>query len=377
MEFLYTIDPNADVPVMLIEGDIGYYEDGTEGVMGGKFSKELMFLDTLNKSKIDVWINSGGGSVMDSDLIISAILKSKTKVDTHNVGTCASSAGAIFLAGRNRYMMDYAKFMIHGISGASNNGMAKVFTDGIVTNLTTRCKLDEATARQFMTTETWLNATQCENYGIAVVEYSNEYNRPRKTIENTAESWKEFKSVVNKLIETKKTVKMTNKVTNRLKLVDGANEDAQVAAIEQIENRAHTAEAKLASIEVENKAKIEALNKQVETLTAAKVEAETKLAAFEAEKKEAEKIAVKNQKKELAVAGQKVGKIANNAEALDKFLNDVDALSVEQVKNVLEAIPASVKSPDFTPGTGGVKQYSAMDINNQMNQKLQERYKNN
>jgi ATP-dependent Clp protease protease subunit len=62
----------------------------------------------MDKKRIQVWINSPGGDVDDGYNIYNAMLKTKTKVDTHCYGMAASMAGAIFQAGHRRTMADYA-----------------------------------------------------------------------------------------------------------------------------------------------------------------------------------------------------------------------------------------------------------------------------
>lgn len=354
---------------MLIDRHIGMDDEEGEGIMGDKFSRELLFLDTQNKSGIEIWINSPGGKVVDADQIVSSILKSKTKVDTYNIGMCASCAGAIFLAGRNRYMMDYAKFMIHGISGANNNGQSKVFSEGILTNLTTRSKLDETTARQFMSTETWLNADQCEEYGIATKEFSNDFNRPRQAIENNVECWKELKSVVNKLIENKKPHKM-KQITNRVKLVEGANEDQIVAAIDAIENRAKVAEGKVSTIEVENST----LKSDIEKLKSDKEALEAKITEFETAKADAEKLANKTEITNMITEAAKLGKIENKVESITAFTAKVENMKKEEVKALLDVIPAKVTAANIQINNSATpKTFTAMDINNQMLEKLNKR----
>jgi ATP-dependent protease ClpP protease subunit len=54
--------------------------------MGDLFQAELLALDQMEKKRIQVWINSPGGSVMDGYNMYNAMLKTKTKVDTYCVG---------------------------------------------------------------------------------------------------------------------------------------------------------------------------------------------------------------------------------------------------------------------------------------------------
>src|SRR4051794_5419098 len=94
--WLYTVDPAADEPIMLIDKHIGFDEVEGSGIMGDIFQKELLALDGMGKSRIQVWINSPGGLVSDGYNIYNAILKSQTKVDTYCTGMAASIAGVIF-----------------------------------------------------------------------------------------------------------------------------------------------------------------------------------------------------------------------------------------------------------------------------------------
>ena len=117
---IYCIDENIDEPIMLINTHIGFDEENGQGIDGAQFQRELLYLDGLGKKRIQVWINSIGGVVMDGYNIASAILKTKTPVDTYNVGMSASIAGVIFMCGRNRIMLDYAQFMMHPASGTKD-----------------------------------------------------------------------------------------------------------------------------------------------------------------------------------------------------------------------------------------------------------------
>lgn len=369
MEFKYTIDPNADEPIMTINGHIGYDVEDGQGISGSDFCKELLFLDTLNKSKIHLWINSPGGSVTDADVIVSSILKSKTKVDTHNVGMAASCAGPIFLAGRKRYMMPHAKFMMHPVSGGDMK-TRQAFEESTVTMLSNRVPVPETEIRRMMNETTWLTAKQCSDLGMCEMDDSSRMNTPRKAFDpiNFIESYKDFKGVVNKLIEDQKQIKnqiQMKNVTNKLKLVDGANEDAIVASIEAIENRATQAESKLHNQETENKVKIEALNNTISDLTEVKK-------ILEAYKKEAEENAVNEAKeaneknaKEYVCNLVKLGKLVNESKAIEAAEKSA-ASDLEGFKTFMEAMPVNVSAPksivNKAGDTEGAIKYTAAGI---------------
>lgn len=287
---------------MTILGEIG------ADVKGDQFCKELLFLDTLGKSKINVWIHSEGGSVIDGERIFASILKTKTKVDTHNLGLCASSASWIFLAGRNRYMMSNAKFMVHDVKGGYDKA-TKAFQDSVVTALALRSGLTEETIRTMMATETWMNADECQRMGLCKIDDIGQMNLPR--IANKAD----YASIVNNLIETEKNknIIQMKKVTNKLNLNEAANEDAIVSEIERIENRAKSAEGKLVAQETENKAQIDALNKRLTEIENAKNKAEASLKEIADKAVEKEKADKEKEVKESVSNLVKAGKIKNDA----------------------------------------------------------------
>lgn len=66
--------------------------------------------------RINIRINSPGGSVFHGDPIIAAIQSSKAEIHTYNDGMAASMAADIWLAAPHRHMAGNAKLMIHATS---------------------------------------------------------------------------------------------------------------------------------------------------------------------------------------------------------------------------------------------------------------------
>lgn len=343
MECIYTIDPNAAEPIMLIDDEIGLRDDGKDGIMGDKFSRELLFLDTLNKSKINIWINSPGGSVTDGQQIYNTILKTKTKVDTHCVGMAASIAFPILLAGRNRYMMDNTVAMMHPVAGGDHKSR-QAFEDAVNTMLSSRSFIPADKITEMMNRTTWLSAEDCGPNGLNVceVEKSGEYNKPRKTADVKALHF-DFKSIVNKLIQDK-TIKMADKVTNKLSLVDGASDDQKVLAIEKIENRATLAESKLTAQETENKTKLDAINSQLEVEKTARAASDKKLK--ELEDKAAADLLVSNKARAVDFVKTHVasGRIANEVDVINHWTEQLTS-DFDKNKVVVEKLPINKKGP--------------------------------
>lgn len=364
---MYTIDPGAEEPIMLLDSHIGYDEEDGQGIRADQFSRELLFLDSLNKSKINVWINSTGGNVVDGMQIFNTILKTKTKVDTHNVGMAASSAAWIFLAGRNRYMMDNAVFMVHQLSGPE--GELKNLLEGAInTMISSRSYLTPERVKGMMDATTWLSAQDCYNLGICEVESSGGLNKKRATpdLSDIKNAHKYYNSAIQNF-----KIKPMKQVTNKLKLNESANEEAIVGEIEKIENRAKEAEGKSENLRKE----ITELTNKFDTLKAEhdKIVLENK-AAKEAKEK-AEKEALTNKVNALVDEAVKVGKIVNDAKVIDNWKNKATA-DFDSTKELIDAIPLNKKGASITT-TNVVKEENLTMVAANTMHELRNKYKIN
>lgn len=335
---IYCVDETLDEPIMLINSHIGFDDEDGMGIDGNIFQKELLYLDTLGKKRIQIWINSIGGVVLDGYSIGSTILKTKTPVDTYNVGIAASIAGAIFMCGRNRVMMDFAQFMMHPVSGSDDKKSYKSFMDSISTLLSAKSNMTQEEVNQLMTDTTWLNAEQCLEKGICTeIEKTASVNKKRLTTANIDNFLREANLITNKFLNTKNKKSML-KVTNKLGLNEDANEESILKAIQEMENKAMTAKEKLQAEMDALKEKMEADNKAFDELKA----------KFDATKDDA----CKNMVTEFA----KIGKIANDEAIINKWTalasNDFDgtkelleSLPVNKVANKIETSNTQVREP--------------------------------
>jgi len=81
---------------------------------------QMLFLDSVNsESDINIYINSGGGSVSGGNSIIDVMEMITASVSTVNMGTCASMAAVILACGEKekRRALKRSRTMIHQISG--------------------------------------------------------------------------------------------------------------------------------------------------------------------------------------------------------------------------------------------------------------------
>ena len=174
----YCIDINSDEPIFLVNQHIGFDVEEGMGIDGALFQNELLQVDAMGKKRIQVWINSPGGVVMDGYNIFSAIIDSKTPVDTYAKGMVASIAGPIFMAGRKRFMTDYSSLMMHNPFGGDDKKQIGVMKDSIATMISAKSNIDMALVNELMDKTTWMNPTECKEKGFCTdIEVTSEGNK--------------------------------------------------------------------------------------------------------------------------------------------------------------------------------------------------------
>lgn len=101
--------------------DIYFYTD-VDGWSVDEFIYEFNWLMEYGVSRINVHINSCGGSVVDGMSVFSRILDCKIPTACYNDGLAASMGSIIWAAGQEVYMKDYALLMIHNPFSDDGNG---------------------------------------------------------------------------------------------------------------------------------------------------------------------------------------------------------------------------------------------------------------
>jgi len=333
VNFIYTIDVESDEPIMLINKHIGFDSDEGQGVDGSLFQEELLRLDAMGKKRIQVWINSAGGVVMDGYNIYNAILKSKTKVDTYCVGIAASIAAVIFQAGRKRVMADYSLLMYHNPYGGDSVELKKMRESiAVMISSRTNTSLDEVL--KIMDRTTWITASEALINGFAdEVEASKDNNLKHG---NAKAMWESGKVIANSILKPKIENKM-NKVANKLGLNAEANEEAILASITSIVNKSEDMEAKYSKMEDE----LKKAQEKCDELENKMAEAKKAMDEAEAKKAEAEAEAKKSEAKNMVENFVKVGKIKN--ESAEKWVAKA-IVDFDGVKNLLEELPTNGKA---------------------------------
>lgn len=116
--FSVVVSDKGDAADMLVYGFIGQQPGRWDRDRKEEDITDLAFIRQLNEleqkySRINIRLNSPGGSIFHGDAIISAIQRSKAEIHTYNDGFAASMAANIWLAAPNRHMSKHAKLMVH------------------------------------------------------------------------------------------------------------------------------------------------------------------------------------------------------------------------------------------------------------------------
>lgn len=112
---LLNATPKSDGSVtVLLYGEVGNWGD----IKSDLIVTELLELERLY-NKIEVHINSNGGDVFSGIAIHNALKASKADISIYIDGVAASIAGVIALCGKPLYMSQYARLMIHKVSGGA------------------------------------------------------------------------------------------------------------------------------------------------------------------------------------------------------------------------------------------------------------------
>lgn len=190
---------------IFIYSDIGYdwWEDKSTAQL---FAEELKNLGDI--SSIDLHINSNGGDVFDGQAIHTLIKNHKGFVTAYIDGLAASIATVIAMGADKVIMPKNAMMMIHnawtGLYGNAND-LRKMaddldhINDTIVNTYLAKVKdkTDEATIRDLMDKESWLNAEECLSLGLC-----DEVSEPVKMAAClTKEQAHKFKNAPKELIK--------------------------------------------------------------------------------------------------------------------------------------------------------------------------------
>lgn len=173
---------NDQYPTMFLYGYIGQKADPYWGEDPEEDITDLAVVKTIKEleakySRINIRINSPGGSVMHGDPIITAIRASKAEIHTYNDGIAASMAADIWVSGKYRHAPSNSKTMIHcTLSGALGNArtmrscaeMLDTFDETAIMCFSEASGMSEAEVKKqfYDYQDHWLTAKDLLKYGL-------------------------------------------------------------------------------------------------------------------------------------------------------------------------------------------------------------------
>ncbi len=365
---------------MLINRAIGFDPDEGMGIDGAAFQQELFDLDNQGYKCIRVYINSPGGAVMDGYNIFNAILKTKTPVDTYNVGIAASIAGVIFMAGRKRIMSDYSQFMMHNPFGGDDKKQLAAMKDSLVTALAARSSVKPEDVAYMMDRTTWMSPSECLAKGFCTdIEVSNEHNK--KYMPSTAKAmWSASNKILNSLFKTSDMENTSAKATglaliaNYLDLNVDATENsvltavktrinAEVLAKEKAEEELDKMKKKLDKMKADYDEMKEKYDKACKDAKDAEDKAKKEKEETEAKAKKTEEEAKKAVAKVKVTEYATAGRIKNEEAVIEKWVN-LWVADPDGTKSILEDIPLNKVGNHITTAGAGktIKDKDGKDI---------------
>ena len=163
-----------DAAELLIFAAIGDWEDMGE-VSAKGFARDLAALPKSVK-RIDIHINSPGGSLFEANAIYSRLADHRSNKHVYIDGIAASAASIIAMVGPNIYIRANATMMIHSPSGIVMGnadkirkmaGALDVVTESMINIYSKRTKLERDEIRSMLTAETWFDPKTAVEKGFA------------------------------------------------------------------------------------------------------------------------------------------------------------------------------------------------------------------
>lgn len=258
-------------------GEIRIYEpigitirNGKEiGISGSQFANEMAYLKTAC-NKINIRINSDGGSVIDGYAIFSSIINAGVETESFIDGVAASTAGWCAMAASKCSIMDYATLMVHGASGGDDKELISLVNSSIAKMISNRSGMTEDEVNELMKKETWFSASKDKEI-LLNKKFVDEIISTGKKVRVKNADRGNLSAIYNSIINPKKNM---SKINTLLKLRNDAEESEQEQAVASL-NKELT-EAKSEVEQLQNKLKAieeEAAKKAEEAKEALKAKA--------------------------------------------------------------------------------------------------------
>lgn len=295
-------------------------KDGTKGINGDDFAKEMDFLAEVGVEEVVIEINSIGGSIKEGFSIFSAIKDAPFNTVTRVVGIAASMAGIISQAGDKRVIMDYGIFHAHGPqvpSGKKVDGdLLSKMLGSLKTMIGVKANLTEAQVSEILGKETVLTALEAKEMGFFDEIEISRGAKPELSITNNLEALYE----------------MANIYINKHEKMDKLNEFLQLENATEADIIAKITEVKEA-----NETKVEELTNELNELKESKSSLAEELTNELRELKESNEVKVEELTNEVnELKKQAAENVVNAAIKSGKIKEDSRGSWIEQATNDLK-----------------------------------------
>jgi len=165
---------SSDLGEVWIYGEISSFKWSDSDVTPKDFQKELKSIESVKQ--LDIYINSGGGSVFAGQSIYSMLKRHKANKTVYVDGLAASIASVIAMAGDRIVMPKNAMMMIHNASmlGIGDYRDFRKYADdlekingSIISTYAEKTDMDITEIANLMDEETWMSADDAVRYGFA------------------------------------------------------------------------------------------------------------------------------------------------------------------------------------------------------------------
>lgn len=115
-----------DVFSKLIESRIIFIDSEITDTLANAVIAQMLYLDSVSNSPINVYINSPGGYVHQGLAIWDVASRLSSPIHTYALGQCASMAAVLLLMGKKRFGTKHARIMFHQVSGFEHGTIADI-----------------------------------------------------------------------------------------------------------------------------------------------------------------------------------------------------------------------------------------------------------
>lgn len=208
-----------------------------------KIASAINDCETKGVKKLDVYVNSNGGSVSEGIAIFRNFERCSMEVTIHVDGIAASMAACLVQTpGAKRKMAKHAKLMMHRVSGFAKGNPDEVkeaikvwedFENSLINIIAENTGMKDADvkAKWFDGVDHWINATDALALKLIDEIEEGKVKKSPSNISNPIEVYNFYQSEINQTINSNTEEMDLTKLINSLGLQAGSTEDQVMAAV--------------------------------------------------------------------------------------------------------------------------------------------------